>query len=83
MAAITGAVGRRGIVTRIAGVSRKDYEHIKNKLETDTESVAELLGTIRRRYMPDYAYNGTDDDLDLYTLHMAINSAIRIVRDAE
>lgn len=70
-------------MARIAGIGREDYEFVKNKLAVDTESVADLLEMIQRRYMPDYAYNGTDDDLDLYTLHMAMDSAIRIVRNAE
>ena len=70
-------------MARIAGIGREDYEFVKNKLAVDTESVADLLEMIQRRYMPDYAYNGTDDDLDLYTLHMAMDSAIRIVRNVE
>lgn len=53
---------------------KKDYDEVRNKM-TNEEAV-NLIKRIERGWIPDYGFNGTEDDFDSYKLHVALYKAM-------
>ena len=56
---------------------REDYEAIKENMTN--EEAAHFLAIIDRGYVPDYQFNGSEDDYYNYCLHIAIRKAISLL----
>ena len=57
-----------------------DYENAKKSMTPD--DVINCLEYIKRGYVPDYNFTGSEDDFERYKLHMAICKAIEIIKDS-
>ena len=60
----------------ITEYEEEDYEHAKNMGISD---VIERLRFIQRGWLPDYDYNGTEDDYENFANQMAITRAIELL----
>lgn len=56
----------------------EDYDKIST--EMTNEEVVELLLYIKRGYIPDYNYTGSEEDFENYKLNMAMSKAILIIK---
>lgn len=56
----------------------EDYENYRNNLTI--EETINTLEHIRRGWIDDYNYTGTEDDFERYKLHAALNNAIKILQ---
>ena len=54
----------------------EDYERARNMGISD---VIERLRFIQRGWLPDYDYNGTEDDYERFANQMAMNRAIELL----
>lgn len=52
----------------------EDYRNWKDNMSN--EEAIKLLNYIKRGYIPDYNYDGSESDFEHYKLHMAILKAI-------
>lgn len=53
---------------------KKDYDEVRNKMTND--EAVNLIKRIERGWIPDYGFNGTEDDFDNYKLHVALYKAM-------
>lgn len=63
-------------------VLEREYEDYKkwNEKLTDEEA-AQILIRIKRGYLPNYDYTGTEDDFEKFKLHMAMSRAINFLNN--
>ncbi len=56
----------------------ENYNAIKENMTN--EEAAHFLEIINRGYIPDYQFNGSEDDYYNYCLHIAIRKAISLLK---
>lgn len=55
----------------------KDYKEASDKMTN--ADIINLLEYIKRGYLPDYNYTGSEEDFENYKLHAAIWKAIQVL----
>lgn len=66
------------IVKTVIEYEKKDYDDFRESL-TD-EQAADILEYVKRGYIPDYNYSGSEDDFERFKMHMAMYRAIDKLR---
>lgn len=67
------------ITYTVTEYEKEDYDDFHKNL-TD-EHAAVLLKRIKGGWIPDYKFNGKENDFEIYQLHMALDRAINILSD--
>lgn len=56
-----------------------DYKAAKDAMTKD--DIVDILEYIKRGYIPDYNYTGSEDDFERYKMHVAISKAIEAIKE--
>ena len=62
----------------------KEYEIDDYKSAKDAmikEDIVDILEYIKRGYIPDYNYTGSEDDFERYKMHIAMSKAIEAIKE--
>lgn len=56
-----------------------DYKAAKDAMTKD--DIVDILEYIKRGYIPDYNYTGSEDDFERYKMHVAISKVIEAIKE--
>lgn len=60
---------------------QEDYDKVRD--EMTMESIRNTLERIKRGWIPDYNFKGTEDDIENYECHIAMRKAIDFIKEIE